>query len=153
MQFASFSYLHPYSWLSHVHPIARKLPLSWLFLLGLSLRITKMKWWVRFFLSPHSDFPGGAVDRNLSALARDIGSISGPGRFHMPWSNEACAPQLRAHSLQLLEPMSLEPVLCNEREDTAMRSPCPATKSSPCSLQLEKAHMQQQRPSATKNNF
>ena len=117
MQFASFSYLHPYSRLSHVHPIARKLPLSWLFLLGLSLRTTTMKWWVRFFLSPHSDFPGGAVDRNLSALARDIGSISGPGRFHMPWSNEACAPQLRAHSLQLLDPWAYS--LCSAtREKT-----------------------------------
>ena len=108
MQFASFGYLHPYSRLSHVHPSARKLPLSWLFLLGLFLRTTTMKWWVRFFLSPHSDFPGGAVDRNLSAISRDIGFISGPGRFHMPWSNQTYAPQL-------LKATSLEPVLCNER--------------------------------------
>ena len=43
----------------------------------------------------------------------------------------------RAHALQ--------------REATAMRSPCSATKSSPCSPQLEKAHMQQRRPNATKN--
>ena len=32
-----------------------------------------------------------------------------------------------------------------------MRSPHTTTKSSPCSMQLEKAHMQQQRPTATPN--
>ena len=30
------------------------------------------------------DSPGGAVDRNLPASAGDMGSIPGPGRFHMP---------------------------------------------------------------------
>ena len=34
-----------------------------------------------------------------------------------------------------------------------MRSPCTATKSSPCLPQLEKAREQQQRPSATKNKL
>ena len=33
------------------------------------------------------DFLGGAVDKNLPANARDMGSIPGPGRFHMPQSN------------------------------------------------------------------
>ena len=33
------------------------------------------------------DFPGGAVDKNLPSNARDMGSIPGPGRFHMPQSN------------------------------------------------------------------
>ena len=32
-----------------------------------------------------------------------------------------------------------------------MRNPCTATKSSPCSLQLEKARVQQQRPNAANN--
>ena len=31
-------------------------------------------------------FSGGSVDKNLSANAGDIGSIPGPGRFHMSWS-------------------------------------------------------------------
>ena len=31
------------------------------------------------------DFPGGIVDKN--SPARDMGSIPGPGRFHMSWSN------------------------------------------------------------------
>ena len=33
------------------------------------------------------DFPGGAVVGNLPANAGDVGSSSGPGRSHMPWSN------------------------------------------------------------------
>ena len=33
------------------------------------------------------DFPGGAVVKNLPANAGDMGSIPGPGKSHMPWSN------------------------------------------------------------------
>ena len=33
------------------------------------------------------DLPGGAVDGNLSANARDTGLIPGLGGFHMPRSN------------------------------------------------------------------
>ena len=61
-------------------------------------------WKLRIFLY----FPGGAVDKNLPANARDKGSVSGPGRFHTPWSREACAPQF-------LKPAHLEPVLHNQR--------------------------------------
>ena len=32
-------------------------------------------------------FPGGAVVKNLPAIARDTGLSPGPGRSHMPWSN------------------------------------------------------------------
>ena len=35
------------------------------------------------------DFPGGTVDKNPPPNAGDLGSIPGPGRFHMPWSNKA----------------------------------------------------------------
>ena len=35
----------------------------------------------------HWDFPGGTVVQNPPANARDVGSIPGPGRSHMPWSN------------------------------------------------------------------
>ena len=34
-----------------------------------------------------ADFPGGPVVKNPPASARDTGSIPGPGRSHMPWSN------------------------------------------------------------------
>ena len=32
-------------------------------------------------------FPGGAVVKNPPANAGDTGSLPGPGRSHMPWSN------------------------------------------------------------------
>ena len=53
------------------------------------------------------DFPGGAVDKNLTANAGYMGSIPGLGRSHLLWSNKADAPQpsspsSRAWELQLL---------------------------------------------------
>ena len=41
-----------------------------------------------------TDFPGGAVDGNPPVNAEDTGSIPGPGRSHVPGSNQACAPRL-----------------------------------------------------------
>ena len=73
----------------------------------------------------------------------------------MPRSNYARAPWLlslrsRACVPQLLSPRAWN--LCSAtREATAMRLPHTTTKSSPRSLQLEKAHVQQQRPNAAKN--
>ena len=32
-------------------------------------------------------FPGGTVVKNTPANAGDTGSMPGPGRSHMPWSN------------------------------------------------------------------
>ena len=66
------------------------------------------------------DFPGGAVVKNPPANAGDMGLSPGPGRSHRPRSNKARAPQLlslcsRAHVLQLLKPVCLEPVLSNKR--------------------------------------
>ena len=55
-----------------------------------------------------SEFPGGTVDKNLPVNAGDMGSIPGPGRFHMPGSNWARVSQLlspssRAGELQVLK--------------------------------------------------
>ena len=55
------------------------------------------------------DFPGGAVVKNPPANAGHVGSSPGPGRSHMPRTNDACAPQLlslrsRAHKPRLLSP-------------------------------------------------
>ena len=47
-----------------------------------------------------SDFPGGAVVKNPPASAGDTGAIPGPGRSHMPWSNQARAPQLLSLCLE-----------------------------------------------------
>ena len=51
-------------------------------------------------------FPGGAVVENPPASAGDTGPSPGPGRSHMPQSNQTCAAQL-------LKPARLEPVLRN----------------------------------------
>ena len=54
------------------------------------------------------DFSDGPVFENLPAKARDMGSIPGLGRSHMPRNNQAHIPQL-------LKPECLEPVLQNKR--------------------------------------
>ena len=41
-----------------------------------------------------ANHPEGLVVKNLPANAGDTGSISDPGRYHMPRGNEACVPQL-----------------------------------------------------------
>ena len=46
------------------------------------------------------DFPGGLVVKNPPANAGDMGSIPGPGRFHMLWGNEAPEPQLLSLCLE-----------------------------------------------------
>ena len=40
-----------------------------------------------FDKTQHLDFPGGTVVKNPPANAQDTGSIPGPGRSHMLWSN------------------------------------------------------------------
>ena len=84
------------------------------------------------------ELPGGTVDKKLPANAGDTGSIPGPGRFHIPWSNQTQAPQL-------LSPRAATAKACMPRACT------PQPESSPCSQQLEKAHAQQRRPNAAKN--
>ena len=47
------------------------------------------------------DVPGGTVDGNPLANEGDMGSIPGPGRFHMVWSCWGCIPQLlSSHGLE-----------------------------------------------------
>ena len=88
--------------------------------------------------------------KNLPANAGDTGLIPGLGRSHMPQSNLAHEPQLlslRATTTEACVPRAR----ALQREATAMRSPRTAMKSSPHSLQLEKARAQQQRPNVAKN--
>ena len=113
-------------------------------------------------IKPFSGFPGGAVVKNPPANAEDMGSSPGPGRSHMPRSNEARVPQLlslrsRAHEPQLLSPCATTTEAraprahALQREVTAMRSPHTKMKSSPRLLQLEKARAQQRRPKTAIN--
>ena len=72
--------------------------------------VCKTKERKRLTKNQYRDFPGGAVVKNLPANAGDTGSIPGPGRSHMPWSNKAHVLQLpslhsRAHEPQLLKPV------------------------------------------------
>ena len=80
------------------------------------------------------DIPGGPVVENPPATAGDMSLIPGPGRFPMLRSNEAPASQL-------LKPLCLEPVQQGEAPQ------CTPKDSSSGSPQLQKVHMEQQRPS------
>ena len=67
----------------------------------------------------------------------------------------ACALEPASHNYwarvpQLLKPTCLEPML--HKRTTTMRNPQSTTKSSPHSLQLEKARAQQRRTKAAKTN-
>ena len=82
------------------------------------------------------DFPGGAVVKNLPANAGDMGSTPGPGRSHMPQSNEARAPQLlslrsRACEPQLLKPTRVEPVLCQQEKPLQWEARAPQQRAAP----------------------
>ena len=101
------------------------------------------------------DFPGGPVVKNLPASAEDTGSISGPGRSHMSTGNWACASQLlssqsRAHKVKLLNPMYLQPML-HDKKSHHDEKPKHRNGEEPCSPQVEKAQMQQRRPTVAKN--
>ena len=52
-------------------------------------------------------FPGGTVVKNPPANAGDTGSSPGPGRSHMPRSNEARVPQLLSLCFRAREPQLL----------------------------------------------
>ena len=55
-------------------------------------------------LEVKQDFLGGAVVKNLPANAGDMGSSSGPGRFHVSQSNYAHASQLLSLRATTTEP-------------------------------------------------
>ena len=97
-----------------------------------------------------ADLPGGAVGKNPHANAGDTGSIPGPGRFHGCGEANPESHSCRAHELQPLKHSHVEPCSAT-REAPAMRSPHTTAKDSPHSPQLEKARVQQQRPSTAKN--
>ena len=89
------------------------------------------------------DFPGGPVVKNPPANVGDTGLIPGPGRSHIPWVTKLVhhsywAPSSRDHVPQQEKPVQREAHKLQRR-------------IAPRSLQLEKARVQQQRPSAAKN--
>ena len=92
-------------------------------------------------------FPGGAVVKNPPANAGDMGSSPGPGRSHMPRSNQSRAPQLlslhsRAREPQLLSPRATTTEACVPRA-------CAPQQEKP--LQWE-AHAPQRRVAPARRN-
>ena len=71
-------------------------------------------------------YPGGSVVKNPPANAGDTGWIPRPGRSHMPWSSQACAPQLPSLCSRACQPYSL---FSAARGATATRSPRTATRN------------------------
>ena len=89
--------------------------------------------WLRIHLPMQAfeGFPGGSVVKNPPATAGDTGSISDPGRSHIPRSNKARGRQLlslcsRAREPQLLSPRACAAEACvlkrHHREKPALRS-------------------------------
>ena len=60
----------------------------------------------------NTSFPDGPVVKNSPC---NVGSIPGPWRSHMPWSNKASAPQLLSLSSRTSAPPIIEPTRCNNR--------------------------------------
>ena len=54
---------------------------------SVSFSTPQMLFVTTFKLTIGWDFPGGAVVKNLPAIAGDTGSSPGPGRSHIPQSN------------------------------------------------------------------
>ena len=104
-------------------------------------------------------FPSGSVVKNPPSNARDMGSYPGLGRSHMPWSNEACAPQNWACALKpgnhnYWSLQAWEPILCSKRSHCNQKpTHTLQLESSHPSPQLEKNPIQQWRPSTFKNNI
>ena len=95
-------------------------------------------------------FPGGAVVGSLPANAGDTGSSPGLGRSHMPRSGWAREPQLLSLRIWSLCPATGGAAI-EKGPRTAMKSgPHTAMRSGPRLPQLEKAHVQQQRPNTAK---
>ena len=91
------------------------------------------------------NFPGGPVTKNMSANAKDIGSIPGPGRCNVLRATQSGRPDCRGWAPRL---------------DLQLRQPTRSSAHAPqekpqqreaYASQPEKACMQQQRTAAAKN--
>ena len=99
-------------------------------------------------------FPDGPVVKNQPCNARDAGSVAGPGRSHVRPGSWACESQLQHPHAATTE--AREPGVPTAQQEKPLQWEACAWKleSGPHSLQLEKTHMQRQRPSmATKRIF
>ena len=96
------------------------------------------------------DFLGGTVVKNLPANAW-VQSLVWEDSTH----HEATKPTsriYRAHVLQILKPMCVEPVLPSKRSHCSEK-PVRCNRVAPRSQQLEKAHTKRRRASAAKTKI
>ena len=111
--------------------------------------------WRTQFNKIHADSPGGPVVKHLPANVGDMDSIHETGGFCMPRGNWA-TPQLLSLCSRAYKPPLWKPTCPRARvpqEKPLQWEACrPQLQSSPCLLQLEKAHVQQWRPSTAKIN-
>ena len=94
--------------------------------------------------------------KNPSANARDVGSISGPGRSHVLRRHPSpCAkttePVLWSPGAATTELTCLEPMLCNEKP-LQLKAHALQIENSPCLLQLEKTPCSNKDPAQPKSN-
>ena len=83
--------------------------------------------------------------KNPLANTRDMGSIPGPGRFHLLQSNQAL-------ELQPLKPACLEPVFSNKRSHHNEKPCVPQLENHPYSPKLEKILHSNEGPAQPKIN-
>ena len=96
-------------------------------------------------------FCDGPVVKNFPCNARNTGSVPGLGRLHMLRSNLARVPQLLNPCAANTEAWMHLSLCLATREGTTVGRPCTTMKRSPSSWQLERAWVQQRRPSTTEN--
>ena len=80
------------------------------------------------------DFVGGIVGKNPPASAGDMGLIPGLERFHIRWSNWACALELRAtapESPRACAPQHEKPPQWGACSPQLERAPTPEARESP----------------------
>ena len=77
-------------------------------------------------------FPGIPGVKNLPANEEDTGLIPGPGRFHIPYSNQACEPPL----LKPTHPRAGAP---QQKKTPQWEAHTPQLESRAWFLQLEKS--------------
>ena len=77
------------------------------------------------------DFRGGPVDRNLPDNEEDMGSIPGPGRSHLPQSNEPHATHQRGQTGLKRRGLELRKVLRAASEETVAHPPPPRNPQLP----------------------
>ena len=87
------------------------------------------------------NFPSGTLDNNPPASSGDTGLIPGPGRSHMPWSNQARVPQLPSlcSGVQELQLLSLHAATMEAYASWSLHvATTEACEPRACALQQEK---------------